>query len=274
MKTILVPTDFSKAAENALNTAKIIARKTNATIHIANFYSIPVVDYAYPDVSMSAEILEQTRKAAILGTEQVVAHLKDYGYSVASTVDIGLVSEEITALAGKIEADMIVMGTTGANGIVNKIMGSNAAHVMQKTTCPILLKPEKSNIDNIKNVIYLAQLEEVDIEILTKLFTLGEDLGFDNIKIVNVSTGFFFKEINEDLIDLMKKTFGSYKIKFANVEGADMKEGVDKYLEEHKTDLVVMSTHKKTFLERIFAKSNTQEMALYSNMPLLVYHKE
>ena len=83
-----------------------------------------------------------------------------------------------------------------------------------------------------------------------------------------------FNYDDEDLIDLMKKTFGSYKIKFANVEGADMKEGVDKYLEEHKTDLVVMSTHKKTFLERIFAKSNTQEMALYSNMPLLVYHKE
>jgi nucleotide-binding universal stress UspA family protein len=65
MKTIIVPTDFSDAANNALKAAKSIAIKTKASIHLANFYSLPVADYSYPDISMPAEILEQIRKAAI-----------------------------------------------------------------------------------------------------------------------------------------------------------------------------------------------------------------
>lgn len=274
MKTILVPTDFSKAADNALKIAKIIARRTNSTIHVANFYSIPVVDYSYPDVSISAEIMEQNRKAAIHNMEELVKELKFDAYTVNTTVEMGLIAEETVALANEINADLIVMGTTGASGFLNKIMGSNAARVMQRTVRPILLIPEKSTINEINDVVYLDQFESDDTDTMVKLFSFGEDIGFKNIKILNVNTNFFFKPISGELLELLKRTFGENKVKLETVDAVDVKEGIDKYLAENNVDLIVMSTNKKTFLERIFAKSNTQEMALYSNLPLLVYHKE
>ena len=58
------------------------------------------------------------------------------------------------------------------------------------------------------------------------------------------------------------------------IDGADVKEGIDHYLEEKQVDLVVMSTHKKTILERLFMQSNTKLMAMQTKVPLLVYHKE
>ena len=72
----------------------------------------------------------------------------------------------------------------------------------------------------------------------------------------------------------LNRAFGEEKIKLDTVDGADVKEGIDHYLEEKQVDLVVMSTHKKTILERLFMQSNTKLMAMQTKVPLLVYHKE
>lgn len=273
MKTILVPTDFSTAADNALSVAKLIARKTNATIHLAHFYSIPVADYSYPDVSMPAEILEQTRKNVILQISDLETQLKADGYNVCSTVDMGLVFDEVVTLADKLAVYLIVMGTTGASGIVNKVMGSNAAHVMQRTERPMILIPEHSKIKDIQKIVYLDELEQDDTAVLNNLLAFADDLAIHHIRILNVSTGFFYKPIDEEVVTLIRNNFGDSKVKIETVEGIDVKEGVDHYLKEHPIDLVVMSTRKRTFLERIFSKSDTHEMALYTKVPLLVYHK-
>jgi nucleotide-binding universal stress UspA family protein len=274
MKTIIVPTDFSDAANNALKAAKSIAIKTKASIHLANFYSLPVADYSYPDISMPAEILEQIRKAAIEGVDKISAELREEGFTVESTIGMGMVADEIADLAKDIKPDLIVMGTTGASGIVNKILGSNAAHVMQNTVYPILLVPQNCICDKIFNIVYLDELKEDDTAVLSKLFAFAGELSVENIKILNVNTGFFFKPINEHLMIQLDRAFGLEKIKLETIDGSDVKEGIDHYLENHHVDLLVMSTHKKSFLERLFSKSNTNEMAMYGKIPLLVYYKE
>jgi nucleotide-binding universal stress UspA family protein len=274
MKTIIVPTDFSDAANNALKAAKSIAIKTKASIHLANFYSLPVADYSYPDISMPAEILEQIRKAAIEGVDKISAELREEGFTVESTIGMGMVADEIADLAKDIKPDLIVMGTTGASGIANKLLGSNAAHVMQNTVYPILLVPQHCICDKIFNIVYLDELKEDDTAVLSKLFAFAGAMNVENIKILNVNTGFFFKPINEHLMIQLDRAFGLEKIKLETVDGSDVKEGIDHYLENHHVDLLVMSTHKKSFLERLFSKSNTNEMAMYGKIPLLVYHKE
>ena len=274
MKTILVPTDFSDVSRKALNVAKSIAKKTHATIHIANFYSIPSGSYAFPDISMPSDIIEEIRKIAVEGVEKCANELKLEGFTVESTVEMGTASDETAELAKKLNVDLIVMGTTGADGIINKIIGSNAAHVMQKTEIPIILVPKDCDFDGIYNVIYLDELKEDDAKVLSKVFAFSDEIGIHNIKLLNVNTGFFYQPINEHLLIHFNRVFGLDKIKLDTVDGTDVKEGVNNYLEKHQIDLVIMSTNKKTLLERIFIQSNTKTMALYSKIPLMVYHKE
>ena len=129
-------------------------------------------------------------------------------------------------------------------------------------------------MSEIFNIVYLDELKEDDTAVLSKLFAFAGALNVENIKILNVNTGFFFKPINEHLMIQLDRAFGLEKIKLETVDGSDVKEGIDHYLENHHVDLLVMSTHKKSFLERLFSKSNTNEMAMYGKIPLLVYHKE
>lgn len=274
MQRILVPTDFSKAADNALNVAKFIAKKTNAIIHLANFYSIPVADYSYPEINMPDEILSQVRVAAESEIDALITLLKSENIAVESTIRMGFATDEIVALANEIQPDLLVVGTTGATGIVNKVIGSNAAHVMRNTIYPIMLVPQDCNCNGISNVVYLDELKEDDTPVLDKLFKLSDELDIENIKLLNVNTGFFFQAVDEKLMTKLDDAFGLNKIQLETVTAADVKSGIDQYLEKHLVDLVVMSTHKKTLLERIFTKSNTEKMALYSKIPVLIYHKD
>ena len=128
--------------------------------------------------------------------------------------------------------------------------------------------------NGIFSIVYLDELKEDDTSVLHKLFALSDEIGAHNVTLLNVNTGFFFEPINEHLMIQLNRAFGEEKIKLDTVDGADVKEGIDHYLEEKQVDLVVMSTHKKTILERLFMQSNTKLMAMQTKVPLLVYHKD
>jgi nucleotide-binding universal stress UspA family protein len=274
MQTILVPTDFSKTADNALKLAKYIALKTKATIHLANFYSIPMSDYSYPEISMPGDLLGEVRDAAKIEIEKLTLELEAEGYTVTSTVSMGMATDEIIQLADKLKPDLIVIGTTGASGLLNKLIGSIAEHVMEQVKQPIVLVPQDCSCSQLKNIVYLAQLKEDDTPVLSSLFDFANLVEAKHVKLLNINTGFFFQPVDENLMTILDDKFGLKKIQLDTVDGADVVEGIDHYLEKHKVDLVVMSTHKKSLLERIFVRSNTDKMALYSKVPLLVYHKD
>jgi S-adenosylmethionine:tRNA-ribosyltransferase-isomerase (queuine synthetase) len=79
--------------------------------------------------------------------------------------------------------------------------------------------------------------------------------------------------VQTNLVLKLKEVFGFDKVNMNFVEAHSIKEGMDLYLDSHNIDLVVMSRHKKSLMERIFSTSNTKMMALYTRVPLMVYHK-
>ncbi len=273
MKTILVPTDFSEVAAKALMMAKRIAKKTSSKIHIANFYSIPVADYSYPEISMPGELLEGMRKASEEGIAALEMELKKEGFVVETTLGMGMATDEIVALSTKIDADLIVMGTTGSSGIINKLIGSNASHVMQRVEVPVILVPYEYGGEDILRIVYTDSLKEDDTPVLRKLFEFADSICALDVSILNINTSGHYEPVDTALVDRLNAAFGDQKIKLNFVDADNIKEVIDAYLALHKIDLVVMSTHKKTLLQRIFTASNTRMMALHSKVPLMVYHK-
>lgn len=274
MKTILFPTDFSDASNKALSVVKYIAQKTKATIHLLHSYNIPVTMYSQVETIIPQQILEDIRITA----EQEVAALKQEieaeGFKVDATVEMSSVTEGIVSFTKEHSFDLIVMGTTGNGNIINKLIGSNASAVLMRVEIPVLLVPKDCSFDGFYSIVYLDELKEDDTSVLHKLFAFSDAIGVHNVNLLNVNTGFFFEPINEHLMIQLNRAFGEERIKLDTANGADVKEGIDNYLEEKQVDLIVMSTHKKTILERLFLKSDTKTMAMQSKLPLLVYHKK
>ncbi|MFN8282262.1 MAG: universal stress protein [Chitinophagales bacterium] len=273
MKTILFPTDFSETSEKALNVVRYIAQKSNACIHVFHVYNIPVTLYNNMDAIIPPQIIDDVRISAEKEAAALKKNLEADGFIVEVTVEMGSVTDEIISITHKNSFDLLIMGTTGDGNLVNKIIGSNASAVLMRVNIPVLLVPKDCVFDGFKSIVYLDELKDDDIEVLDALFSLSKEIGVRNLSLLNINTGFFFEPVDEKLMTRLTTAFGADQLVIDSVTAADVKQGIDLYLEQTQIDLVVMSTKKKTILERLFVKSNTKIMAMQSKIPLLVYHR-
>lgn len=142
MKTILVPVDFSKATEPALKVAEQMARAFSAELvllHVAT-PEPEFIGYEPGPVSVRQAVAHQ------LSAEHKQLHaLKEklgaLPVPVVVHVAQGYIAEKILTEAGRISADLIVMGSHGHGGLHHLLMGSVAEAVLRKATCPVLLTP-------------------------------------------------------------------------------------------------------------------------------------
>ena len=120
---ILLPTDFSAAAEAAALVATAMARETGARLHLAH-----VVPPA-TDPSLGSEQL--TRLGRQLGK----------GLAVELALLSGRAAREITAYARDKGIDLIVMSTHGRTGVSRTLLGSVAEAVVRLSPCLVLTVP-------------------------------------------------------------------------------------------------------------------------------------
>ena len=144
MKTILIPTDFSKNATHALNYAIDLAQHENAKIILLHSYHID-----YTNGYVSANLIEKEVKDA---EQNSATHLKSLYTKVihAGNIQCECVSRQdlavdaiLTTIKEK-NVDLVVMGTKGASGVTGAIFGSNTARVIEKATCPVIAVPAET----------------------------------------------------------------------------------------------------------------------------------
>ncbi len=140
-KTILVPLDGSKTAEDVLPQVRELAELTNAKIVLMNVE----VDSSWEPLftgpklaaSMSGAIAIGNKAAIYLGS--VGASLDKSGLEVDVHVANGLVVESILGYAEEIHADLIVMSTRGKSQFIEQPLGSIAYQVARRSKTQVLL---------------------------------------------------------------------------------------------------------------------------------------
>jgi len=166
MKKILVPTDFSKSAENALRYAVLLADQWDAEIQLVHV----VYPVAYADAPVAIDIIvdEQINTAKpkmktmaekILG--QVLQQLDNYPI-INSDVEIGSAENRIAQLAEEGEYDLILMGTGTKENRFDRFLGSVAADVVKRAHCPVMVIPEEADYKRFMMLAYATNLSEAD----------------------------------------------------------------------------------------------------------------
>lgn len=125
-KTYIVPHDFSKVADTALNHAVGVAKHTGAEILLLHVVGKPA------QVDEAREKLDTITKE-ISAKENVVCK---------STVRIGNIFDDIGGFASENKASLIFMGTHGARGW-QKIVGSDAMKVITNSEVPFVVVQER-----------------------------------------------------------------------------------------------------------------------------------
>jgi len=147
VSSILVPTDFSENAAQALAFAKEIARGTQASLHLLHIVE-PVVypaDWSYAQVGF-ADIEQELQDNAEKELATLAESLKAEGFNVVTAVARGRASDEICQYAGDNGVSILAIGTHGRSGLEHFLFGSTTERVLRKSPCPVLsvrLDPNK-----------------------------------------------------------------------------------------------------------------------------------
>jgi universal stress protein A len=136
LKSILVPMDFSKISEKALEYAVPLAKQFGAKISVLHVMEPPPysIDLTYLPMGEGFPIGSMKKELEALATKTIEPNLlKDV------IVQIGTAFEVITNVARDLEADLIVITTHGHTGLKHVFMGSTAERVVRHAPCPVLV---------------------------------------------------------------------------------------------------------------------------------------
>ncbi|HEY8534959.1 MAG TPA: universal stress protein [Vicinamibacterales bacterium] len=145
-RTIVVATDFSETAREALRTALEISRTSGAHLHIVNVVPDPMqqpwmVEAAGVDW---ANLRKEWMDASRAQMEELMRTMQLREGEVVTVVVPGRPAHELVSYAERHGADLIVMGTHGYGAVRRFLLGSVADQVLRQATCPVLVVPHRA----------------------------------------------------------------------------------------------------------------------------------
>lgn len=272
MKRILVPTDFSEYAENALKTAALIAKKNNSELFILHLLELPnqmndaiSAGNSIPEVMLfikkANEVLQKMREQPYLN-----------GIPVYASVQLEKPFNGILSFNKKNDIDLIVMGSHGTSGIEEILIGSNAEKVVRLSEIPVLVV--KKEIDELKfsNFVFASDFSEETKEPFKKMIQFAEIFNA-NLSLVMISTPNSFKT-TLDAEQTMNRYVENYNIKNYSLHifnDTNIENGITNFSKKIDADLIGLCTHGRTGLNLFFNGSISEDLVNHSTKPLITF---
>ena len=274
MKKILVPTDFSAQAENALKVAAQLARKFGAEIYLLHLIELPA-DMVNPVGETRSNDLPEAlffMKLAKKKFDDLLSrpYLKDL--AVQDTVEINKAFDGIMEASNKHGCDFIIMGSQGATGFKEMFIGSNTEKVVRTSEVPVLVVKNDHPTFEIKNFIFATNLDTTSRETLEKVIELSE-LFQARLHLAYINTANEFvtsDECDKKLKKYMEGVdFTNYEFHVFNDDSVE--QGILNFAKKMKADVMAIATHGRKGLSHFFNGSISEDLVNHANSPVITF---
>lgn len=269
MKTIVIPVDFSTAAENAARYAAHFAKAFNAELHLLNVYHIPNPLKTLPiELIVTLDELDEAThsklKALKFQLEKEVSNCPPIRLASRN----GKTAKEIDLYCNFIHADMIMLGSKrkGESGI--SLLGSTAVELIGKTSYPVLMIPETAVFNVPKEIVITLDGKNHSVERGMELIrTIAER--FDAKLVLE---HFIINGATEDrtaMIEQQEPLFAGVKHSYSFHATDDVTSSLEDLSCAPSTGILVMMPNPHTLFERIGGRDHARRLAVSSGSPLL-----
>jgi len=257
MPTILVPTDFSENAYNALSYACHLAKEIKAEIRILNCYKVP-----FGQGTIMIEFNDIMERDSLNGLSKLVDKLKSEPYAhhlkIETETYFGFLYDAIDHLKKESKIDLIVMGTNGATNAANKIFGSNTFQVVKQNTLPILVIPPDAKWTGFKNIVIAVDLtKNTEADLIKPLKTFAPEIKF-NIDILQIVEDDEKKLETKKMEAKMIASAGQSVINFHFVPAETIADGIMDYITSTRLRRTCNASKKLRFFEKMMRRSVTK----------------
>lgn len=270
MKVILVATDYSKEAENAVEYAAAAAHVVGARVVLFHLYKLSVHAMnsrlgpgSFDDLYKASRKRLEDRAAEVTlryGVRAEADWHKDDFYS------------ELKQSIRHFNADIVVLGMP-EKSLEQDMLGNTTTAVIHRLKFPVLAVPSGVKFEGIKTILFAADiLRGVHLAVLEKVKEVAADFGAEQVEIFHVSDK--VKEIEREGIRASTESiFGEgqddVRYFYKNVESNAVISEIQKELTEIKADMLIMVPNRYGFWASLIHRSKTRIMASGSEVPLL-----
>lgn len=267
MKTIIVPTDFSETAENALNYAIELAKLMEARIILLHVCESPKSKNGkrYPkgsDKEVKNHKVLQLLEQHIKKTEPLI--------KFELCVQSKLIVKNIVEISAEKGAELVVFGISETGDFEESIVGSNTSKAISNLVTPVLMVPSKAKFKFPTKVVFAA--DYLELKNNKPLSALSNFISFFNSKlfIVNVK-GKDEKTSSKNIAAFInvRKELRKVNHSIHHNINENVIDGINEFAKEIDAEIVAMIPHKHNFFYRLFNFSKTKKMTFYSHLPVL-----
>jgi nucleotide-binding universal stress UspA family protein len=280
MKKILVLTNFSDNSSHAAAAAVPLCAKLNSNIILFNtFISQPVLsefggspyaiermlwedeseqkmDFLKEDLQLLIEALLPNQHRPTIDCQREEGSLKFLLDSFKERKDI----------------ELIIMGARTGSTMEHLLIGSDTSLVINRTSRPVIVIPENTDLGALKKVTIACDFDDSDINAVHYLIQLGRIFHFQ-LEIVHVSLWGHNDgnniEKKRKFIDQVSR-FGYEDVTYQILAGKELINRLNRHCKESKTDLLVLVHDKHSLLNRIFKSTNTDELLKQQQVPVMI----
>ena len=281
MKKILVPTDFSEQAGYALDFAYQIALKSTAEIILVNVIDYPglssvwsggmnVIGGAEPpldnlDESFINNLLDRSKDEL----KSMVKKLNHGNVKISQLVEVGNPYFVIVEKIAQEDINLVIMGTKGATGLEEVLIGSNTERVVRHAKCPVITLKKKRDFTKIHNIAFASNFEGDQAHVVEELFKLQQIFNA-KLHLVKINTPNNF-ESNRTILKGMRDFVDKYEIKnySLNIYNDYVEEdGIIYFCEDIGADMIALATHGRTGLMHLLSGSIAEDIVNHAKRPV------
>ncbi len=273
MKTLLIATDFSPAATNALLYSAGIIKHLDLNVVLTNAVTPPLGRY---DAFTPKEVLDEVKRVAVIALNEnkklLIDHL-GYDPGIKTEVEIGDAADVIKRMAHKHKVDLTVVGITGESGTsTRKSVGSNTLKLAGTLAAPLLVIPEGLSYRNIHRVSFACDPEEIEDKAFRYLIETFCRAFNAHLEVVHIKTS--LKNTVKSMVanSMMEQAIENVDHTIVTVFATDPANALKDYFAHHKTDLLMMNPKEHPLFERLFSQSVSQELMSALKVPMLIIH--
>lgn len=273
MKQILVATDFSASAANAMSYAMELAKILGTEVcAIHAIHPTEGIDNNTYNAIFIEDYYNNKRQALKQWVSAYTDQEAFKGVDVVTLCGVGFLKNVISRYVDENPVEFLVMGITGSTGITG-IVGSNVSAMVSKVKIPTLIIPLESKFTRVPSIIlatdYESRLSAQDVYALNEM---AKAFGSEKIKVLYVvekSDSKYLEARESRLKDLIQHT----QLEFNYINDSRPLNGIMEFVEAHHTDLLCLVKHHHNIVYRLFNRSTVNQVMNKSVKAILVLHE-
>ncbi|WP_242158928.1 universal stress protein [Aestuariivivens sediminis] len=271
-RKILLPTDFSDNAWNAIIYALKLFKHEFCTFYLLNSTFIQISTLSY----FSNKLLKSIEQDALKSLMDLEELAESTNANCNHDFQIILSQENLnTALKKAIlewDIDLVIMGTKGATGAREVFFGSNTIHVINNLkNCPVLIVPETYDFLVPVQIAFPTDYNRFYSDKELRPIKLLADLYDAKIRIMHINAEENLNDIQEYNLNKLKQYLDHYDYSFHWMPKYGNKEmEINDFIRELDINILAMVNYKHNFMEKITHEPVIKKIGYHCKIPFMV----